>query len=123
MNATLQMTTPTTTERHVPGGVWVAVAALGVFAVGMIGVGAAGSWELVVGGLLAAVVAFGLPFRHRWAHSMALVASVLAPVLMLLLGSAAEALVVAAVNALVAVPLILTAGWFWKRDHPPVWLA
>ncbi len=127
MNATLQMTTPSTTdgvsELRVPGAVWVSVATLGVFAVGMIGIGVTGPIELIAGGLLAGVVALGLPFRHRWAHAMALVASVLAPVLMLLLGSATEALIVAAVNALIAVPLILTTAWFWKRDRLPVWLA
>lgn len=127
MNATLQMMTPETADRaigsRVPGAVWVSVATLGVFAVGLIGYGIAGSYELVIGGALAAIVAWGLPFRQRWAHGIALVASLLSPVLMFFIGGLTDALLIAGLNAIVAVPLILTFSWFWKRDRLPEWLA
>lgn len=123
MNATLQMTTPKASELHVPAAVWAGVAGLGLLAAGLLAVGVTEAHELVVGGLLALVVAIGLPFRQRWAHGMALMATFLSPVLMLFVGGLGEALIIALLNAFIAVPLIITAGWFWKRDSLPVWLA
>ncbi|MEM8757011.1 MAG: hypothetical protein AAGF47_04430 [Planctomycetota bacterium] len=107
---------------RMPSVMWVALIALVGLASVQLSMGLTGFAPLVYSGLLCLVLIGGLSLRHRWAHAMTAVACVLTPVMAVFAGEFAAAGVFMLVNALVAVPLVLAAGWFWDRPKAPVWL-
>ena len=108
---------------QMPGILWVAVVALGGFGLVQLGFGVTGMPTLALAGGLAILLAVGLSCRQRWAHVMTLVACLITPIAALIVGEFWGAGLIALFNAVVAVPLVMTNDWFWKRESLPEWLA